>query len=66
MITLGRTLDLKVAAEGVETEGVFDYICSHGVHQAPGFYIGKPMSGACFASWYWEYGERHRKRIGCK
>lgn len=54
MIALGRTLDLEVVAEGVETANVLDYICSRGCTQAQGFYLGMPMSGAAFETWYRE------------
>ena len=58
MIALGRTLKLEVVAEGIESENALDYISSHGCTQAQGFYLGKPMSGESFESWYWEHGSK--------
>jgi diguanylate cyclase (GGDEF)-like protein/PAS domain S-box-containing protein len=60
MIALGRTLNLQVVAEGIETENILDYIRLHGCTQAQGFYLGKPMAGDDFEPWYW----RHRKKLG--
>jgi diguanylate cyclase (GGDEF)-like protein/PAS domain S-box-containing protein len=58
MIALGRTLNLDVVAEGIESKNMLDYISTHGCTQAQGFYLGKPMSGDSFEHWYWEYGEK--------
>jgi diguanylate cyclase (GGDEF)-like protein/PAS domain S-box-containing protein len=57
MIALGRTLNLEVVAEGIESAGVLDYLCSHGCKQAQGFYLGRPMSPDSFESWYWAHGQ---------
>jgi diguanylate cyclase (GGDEF)-like protein/PAS domain S-box-containing protein len=58
MIALSRTLNLIVVAEGIETEHALNYIGSHGCAQAQGFYLGEPMPGDSFESWYWEHLER--------
>jgi EAL domain-containing protein (putative c-di-GMP-specific phosphodiesterase class I) len=52
MISLGRTLDLEVVAEGIESANVLNYICRQGCNQGQGFYLGRPMSGETFESWY--------------
>jgi diguanylate cyclase (GGDEF)-like protein/PAS domain S-box-containing protein len=52
MIALGRTLDLDVVAEGIESANVLNYICLHGCTQGQGFYLGRPMSGEIFEPWY--------------
>jgi EAL domain-containing protein (putative c-di-GMP-specific phosphodiesterase class I) len=54
MIALARTVNLEVVAEGVESESVLEYLGSQGCGQAQGYYLGKPMSGEFFESWYWE------------
>ncbi|WP_168204861.1 EAL domain-containing protein [Noviherbaspirillum sp. UKPF54] len=54
MIALGRTLELEVVAEGVETESALDYVRAHGCTQAQGYYFGMPMSGDAFEQWYRE------------
>ena len=59
MIALGRTLNLEIVAEGIESIDALDYIGAHGCSQAQGFYIGKPMTGASFESWFYE----HRKKL---
>ena len=58
MIALGRTLNLDVVAEGIESKSTLDYISTHGCTQAQGYYLGEPMSGDSFESWYWEYGKK--------
>ncbi|HYD94701.1 MAG TPA: EAL domain-containing protein [Noviherbaspirillum sp.] len=52
MISLGRTLNLEVIAEGVESEQTLAYVQSQGCTQAQGFYLAHPMSGHDFARWY--------------
>lgn len=58
MIALSRTLNLEVVAEGIESQDALDYVYSHGCTQAQGYYLGKPMSGEYFESWYWAHRER--------
>lgn len=60
MIALARALNLDVVAEGVESAAVLDYIRSRGCRQGQGFYLGKPMSGAAFESWYRKHQTRFR------
>lgn len=60
MIALGRTLNLEVIAEGIESENILSYICRHGCTQAQGFYLGKPMSGESFESWFWQRQDKQR------
>lgn len=43
IIALGRTLDLEVIAEGVETEAQADFIKEHGCRRCQGFYFSKPL-----------------------
>jgi EAL domain-containing protein (putative c-di-GMP-specific phosphodiesterase class I) len=54
MITLGRTVNLEVVAEGIESANMLDYVCAHGCTQAQGYFLGRPMSGDDFALWYRE------------
>jgi EAL domain-containing protein (putative c-di-GMP-specific phosphodiesterase class I) len=44
-----------VVAEGIETEYALNYVGAHGCTQAQGFYLGEPMSGESFESWYWAH-----------
>lgn len=52
MIALGRTLELEVVAEGVESESMFEFVRAQGCSQAQGFLLGRPMSGDNFKEWY--------------
>lgn len=57
VIALGKTLNLDVVAEGVESEAILRYLGSQGCTQAQGYYFSKPMSGDEFENWYREYGK---------
>jgi EAL domain-containing protein (putative c-di-GMP-specific phosphodiesterase class I) len=52
IITLGRTLNLEVVGEGIESEEALDYLLEHGCDQAQGFYISQPLPAPAFADWY--------------
>jgi len=43
IIAIGHQLNLKVVAEGVETEEQFNYIRDKGCHSIQGYYFGKPL-----------------------
>ena len=43
IIALGQSLGLEVIAEGVETEGLRDFLQSQGCHAYQGYYFSKPM-----------------------
>jgi diguanylate cyclase (GGDEF)-like protein/PAS domain S-box-containing protein len=46
VIGLGRSLDLEVTAEGVETEGQYRWLVANGCEQAQGYLFAKPMSAS--------------------
>lgn len=48
IIAMARSLDLRVVAEGVETEGQLRYLCEHGCHEAQGYLIGRPVPAETF------------------
>ena len=48
IITLGRSLNLKVLAEGVETAELFARLQAEGCDQAQGYYFGRPISNDGF------------------
>lgn len=52
IIALGRTLNLEVVGEGIESESVFDYLQENGCDQAQGFFISQPLPADDFANWY--------------
>jgi EAL domain-containing protein (putative c-di-GMP-specific phosphodiesterase class I) len=52
MVALAHSLGLDVVTEGIETEEVLDYVRALGCQEGQGFYLGKPMSGEAFETWY--------------
>ncbi len=46
IITLARSLGMKVTAEGVETEAQMAFLVSYGCQFAQGYLFGKPMTAA--------------------
>ncbi len=51
IINLAKSLDLKVVAEGVETEGQNKILRDFGCDQLQGFLFAKPMSAKALALW---------------
>jgi EAL domain-containing protein (putative c-di-GMP-specific phosphodiesterase class I) len=49
VIGMGRSLDLKVVAEGVETEEEFRFLQAHECDEAQGNYFSRPMPCDRFA-----------------
>ncbi|MDJ0770797.1 MAG: EAL domain-containing protein [Ilumatobacter sp.] len=43
LLTIGRTLNLTVVAEGIETDEQFDYLQARGCNRAQGFLLARPM-----------------------
>lgn len=43
MIELGKTLQVKILAEGVETAEQLEFLRAHGCDEGQGFYLAKPM-----------------------
>ncbi|HJV74703.1 MAG TPA: EAL domain-containing protein [Noviherbaspirillum sp.] len=52
IIALGRALNLKIVAEGVESEGDFAFLRERCCDQMQGYLFGRPMSGAEFFEWW--------------
>jgi EAL domain-containing protein (putative c-di-GMP-specific phosphodiesterase class I) len=43
IVALGRSLDLSVIAEGVETEAQRDFLAAAGCHAYQGYYFCRPI-----------------------
>ena len=52
VLALGRTLNLQVVGEGIESEDIVDYLREQGCDQAQGYYFGKPMTADEFVTWF--------------
>lgn len=51
-IDLVHKLNMKVVAEGVETQAVFDIVQQPGCDVAQGYLISRPLAIANFAQWH--------------
>lgn len=49
IISLGHSLNLRVIAEGVETEAQLKFLKAHGCDEVQGYYFGKPVPPEEFA-----------------
>jgi diguanylate cyclase (GGDEF)-like protein/PAS domain S-box-containing protein len=49
MITMGRSLHLRVVAEGVETRPQLEFLVAHGCPEGQGYYFSRPVSADEFA-----------------
>ncbi len=55
IIGIGRTLNLKVVAEGVETVSQLAFLASHGCHMYQGFYASHALDAKLFEQFVSEY-----------
>jgi EAL domain-containing protein (putative c-di-GMP-specific phosphodiesterase class I) len=51
VVHLGQALNMKVVAEGVETDGQFQILRRLGYDQVQGFLFAKPMTATALALW---------------
>jgi EAL domain-containing protein (putative c-di-GMP-specific phosphodiesterase class I) len=58
IIDLGRSLDLRVVAEGVETPAVLDLLAELGCEAAQGYTIARPLPAEGFLDWLVDYRSR--------
>jgi len=63
VIALGRSMEMNVVAEGVETDAQADLLRRLGCDEMQGYLLGRPMAAADFLAWYQPFrrSERHRK-----
>jgi diguanylate cyclase len=52
IVGLGRTLNLKVVAEGVETSDQREFLTRIGCNSLQGYLLGRPAPGEQFADWF--------------
>jgi diguanylate cyclase len=50
IISMGRSLNLTVVAEGVETRQERDFLQAHYCHEAQGYFFSRPLAAEEFAS----------------
>jgi diguanylate cyclase (GGDEF)-like protein/PAS domain S-box-containing protein len=50
VISMARSLDLRVIAEGVETHGQWAFLKAHDCDEAQGFFLGRPVPSNEFAT----------------
>jgi EAL domain-containing protein (putative c-di-GMP-specific phosphodiesterase class I) len=50
IIALGRSLGLRVVAEGVETDAELRFLKAHHCDEAQGYYFSRPLPAAQFAA----------------
>ena len=48
--TLGRSLGMRVTAEGIETAAQLAHLEELGCDEGQGYFLGRPLAGACLAS----------------
>ena len=60
IINMGKTLNRKLIAEGVETVEQLDMLRKYGCDEIQGYYISRPLSGENFVSFYkeWNNGKK--------
>jgi EAL domain-containing protein (putative c-di-GMP-specific phosphodiesterase class I) len=51
IIAMAHALDLRVVAEGVETEGHLTFLRSQGCDEVQGHLLGRPVPAERFAEW---------------
>jgi diguanylate cyclase (GGDEF)-like protein/PAS domain S-box-containing protein len=62
IIQLGKSLDLAVIAEGVESEAQAAFLLRHGCDRAQGYLYGRPMApDRLFEQWRPEHDARHEQ-----
>jgi c-di-GMP phosphodiesterase len=58
IIQLGRSLNMQVIAEGVETAEQEAYVISEGCNEGQGYYYSRPLPAAALADWLVQYSGR--------
>ncbi|QJD60813.1 EAL domain-containing protein [Pseudomonas sp. gcc21] len=58
IIQLGRSLNMQVIAEGVETLEQQTYVINHGCNEGQGYYYSRPLPASAVADWLHRYNTR--------
>jgi diguanylate cyclase len=58
IISLGKSLNLHIIAEGVETREQLEFLKIHQCEEAQGYYFSKPVEPQAFAQWMTEWEQR--------
>ena len=58
IISMARSLKLKVIAEGVETAELASFLNLYHCHEAQGYHYARPMPGDALADWLLQYQAR--------
>jgi diguanylate cyclase (GGDEF)-like protein len=64
VVQMAHSLDLRVVAEGVETEAQRDQLRSLGCDEMQGFLFARPMSAAALELWAMDENEDDTERLG--
>lgn len=57
IVSIGKSLNLRIVAEGVETESQAEFMTAIGCDELQGFLLAKPLSGADYEKLIREHGE---------
>ncbi|GGE31149.1 GGDEF-domain containing protein [Halopseudomonas oceani] len=61
IIQLGRSLNMEVIAEGVESAEQEAYIIAQGCNEGQGYYYSRPLSATAFTDWLHSYNHATEK-----
>ncbi|GAA6130664.1 putative bifunctional diguanylate cyclase/phosphodiesterase [Halopseudomonas sabulinigri] len=61
IIQLGRSLNMEVIAEGVESAEQEAYVIAQGCNEGQGYYYSRPLSAAAFGDWIVQYRAKTSK-----
>jgi len=57
-VDLAHRLHLRVIAEGVETQAVWELLADYACDEAQGYFVARPMSGETLAAWLHAIGRQ--------
>lgn len=60
-VSLGKTFNLNMVAEGVETQTDWDLVAYVGCHEVQGYFVAKPMPAEEFAGWVEHWNNEHAR-----